>query len=46
MPFHVRDNHTKACVPSQTEAREGSLFCGNTQPNILLTNMNLGSDTK
>jgi len=46
MPFHIRYNHIKAYVPSQTEAREGSLFRGNTQPNTPLTNMNPGSDTK
>ena len=31
VPFHVRDDHTKACAPGKTEAHEGSMFHGNNQ---------------
>ena len=46
LPRHISDNHTKAYASSQTETGEGSLFHGNTQPNIPLTNMNPGSALK
>ena len=45
VPRHIRDDHIKAYVSSQTETGEGSLFRGNTQPNTLLTKMYPGSDT-